>query len=196
MALGVKAIQVMDPEIEPESSFLRKRQLSIYWYNKSSDLRGSSAALWASMDEPRSTSIVEELGLGQGFSIRVAAFPVWLMISGMALELLYKAIIIAKRHEPASIHDLPRLAEQAQVPMTEKEIGLLRILSESIVWAGRYPVPKKERQMKTFHGLIDRHLYEKVPNSKTFRRPNRALNWKSFNDMWGKASTVYWENHS
>lgn len=186
-----------NPMSENRSFFDKRKQLSIYWYNKASDLRGSAAALWASMDEKRSNEIVNELHLGAGFSLKIATYPVYRMLCGMALELLYKAIIVAKQQEPQEIHELVKLSEQAGIDMNDKEKGLLRILSESIIWDGRYPVPKKAEHMQYLYELITEYLYDKVPDGKLHvLRSNQALSWESFNELWGIAFEVYWKHHS
>lgn len=104
----------------------RRKKIAIYWYNKASDLRGSAGALWASMDEARSNAIVKELGLGTGFNMKVATPPVYAMLCGMSLELLYKAIVVAKGNEPnIKSHKLTDLASVAGLSVTDRQAGLL-----------------------------------------------------------------------
>lgn len=175
----------------------KRKELAICWYNKASDLRGAAGALWASMDDFRSNEIVKELGLWTGFSMKVATTPVYAMLCGMSLELLYKAIVVAKGIEPnTKSHKLTELASNAGVSVTERQVALLEILSESIIWDGRYPVPKKQEYMQHLIELRNEYLYNKVPLGKLYiLSPNGALNWESFNKLWSVAFDVYWENH-
>ena len=182
----------------PSNIFERRKNLAIYWYNKSSDLRGAAGALWVSMDVANSKEIVEKLGLGKGFSMKVATAPVYGMLCGMSLELLYKAIVVAKGAEPnTNSHKLTDLAKEAGVSVTEQQEGLLEVLSEYIIWNGRYPVPKKQEYMQHLNELVTEHLYDREPFGKTYLlRPNGALNWESFNILWGEGYDVYCENCS
>lgn len=177
-----------------------RKNHAIYWYNKASDLRGSAGALWASMSDSRSNEIVEELGLGTGFSMKVATTGVYTMLCGMSLELLYKAIVVAKGNDPdTTTHKLTDLAYKAGIKITEQQVDLLKILSESVIWYGRYPVPvpKQQEHMKDLFKLRNKHLYDEKPLGKSIViSPNAALNWESFNKLWTVAFEVYWENHS
>jgi len=178
--------------------FERRKKLAIYWHNKASDLRGAAGALWACMDDSRSNEIVEELGLGSGFSMKVATPPVYTMLCGMSLELLYKAIVVAKGNEPnTTSHKLTNLASDAGVSVTKKQQGLLEILSESVIWYGRYPVPKKQEHIQNIIELKCENLYDKKLLGKLHvLTPNGALNWESFNKLWSDAFAVYWQYHS
>lgn len=128
----------------------RREKLAIYWYNKASDLRGSAGALWASMDESRSNEIVEELGLGVGFSMTVATSPVYAMLCGMSLELLYKAIVVAKGNKPnVKSHNLTDLASDAGVSVTKRQVGLLEILFRICYLGWSLPSSQKSRTHAT-----------------------------------------------
>lgn len=176
----------------------RRKKLAIYWCNKAFDLRGAAAALWASMDDSRSSEIIEELGLGTSYSIKVATSSVYAMLCGMSLELLYKAIVVAKGNEPNTLnHKLADLASDAGLSVTKQQQDLLEILSESVIWDGRYPVPKKQEHMNKLIKLRNEHLYDKKPLGKLHvLSPNCALNWESFNRLWSDAFEVYSQNHS
>jgi hypothetical protein len=79
--------------------------------------------------------------------------PLWkvgLMLMGMAIEDMAKGIIVGRN--PAKIaegkmtgvptsHDLAELVRSCKVPLTDEEVVALRILSEYVRWAGRYPIP-------------------------------------------------------
>jgi hypothetical protein len=78
------------------------------------------------------------------------------MLFGLALEVLLKGLLIARKPElvqgdqltPALTgnHSLGALLDLAAITLTGEERELADRLSESIRWAGRYPVPKKEAQ--------------------------------------------------
>lgn len=177
--------------------FTRKKEIANYWFNKSSDLMGSAGALWTSRNKERSDSIVHELGLGEGYSMDAAVSPVYRMLCGMSLELIYKAIIVAKGNEIKPIHKLIDLASLAGVVVSDKDRGLLQILTEAVIWDGRYPVPKEKQSMDRLHSLIEDCLYDKKPFGPTYiMSPNNALNWDSFYQLWSNGCEVYWEHYS
>lgn len=113
-------------------NYRKKKELSIYWYNKASELRSAAGAL-----------------CGKSWN------PVYFMLSGMALELIYKAIVVAKGNEPnTKSHGLANLAKEAGLKVKNKQEGLLAILTEAIIWYGRYPVPKEQEKLKHMSNLI------------------------------------------
>lgn len=179
-----------------EDFYKRQEKKSRYWYNKAADLRASAGALWACMDSKRSIEVAEELGLGEGFSMPVATYPVYRMLCGMALELIYKAVVVAKNEKPnTSSHNLFDLASDAGLEISNDQKGILDILSESIIWAGRYPFPKKQEQREKLNKLSYKHLFDKGEKfgKLDVLRPNKALYWESFNALFNDASKVYWQ---
>ncbi|MBI5018115.1 MAG: hypothetical protein HZB55_21835 [Deltaproteobacteria bacterium] len=126
-----------------------------------------------------------------------AISPVYLMLCGLALELLYKAIIVAKGLRVDTNHKLVDFAAQAGLDLSDKEQGLLEILSESVIWAGRYPVAKDFKYMAKLRELKAEHLFDLTPLGKmTIATPNNALNWVSFKELWDRGAELYWQHHS
>ncbi len=110
----------------------------------------------------------------------------------MAIELLIKAILVQRGQEPAAIHDLNKLAQQASLPLDENSSNILKILSESVLWDGRYPVPKAERHFLELRNLQYEVMTTKVPlGSLHVLRPNGALNWEGFTAVWVRFNDVY-----
>jgi hypothetical protein len=172
--------------VNPDDIFERRKKQSIYWYNKASDLRGSAGALWASMHDQNAHKVAEKLGFGHGFSLSIACYPVYHMLCGMALELLLKAVFVAQGTDPKAIHELVALCRDAAIPLTDKQTALLRILSQAVIWEGRYPVPKQEQHFYQLSDLHSEHLYDTVPSAGTLkiRHRNNNLRWESFNELW------------
>ncbi len=148
----------------------------------------------------RSDELVRELGLGAGFSMDVAVRQVYLMLWGMALELLFKASIVAGEKEPKETHELLVLVDCARVEYTTKERAILEILTEAVIWEGRYPVPraKKKDSMHKARDLMHRHFSEPVvvvgrdgPIPGFCR--TRELDWDTLSVLWKKAEIVYRE---
>lgn len=172
------------------SRYERDKKTAMAWYNKASDLRGAAGLVWAGMEDEQSSIVATKLGLGAGFSFQVACWPVYLMLCGLALELLLKTIIVADGREPAEVHRLVDLWRDAKLKANNKQRGLLELLTESIYWAGRYPVPTKEADFARFVDLNEKHLWDPVPlgtSGLQARRPNDNLRWDSFNELWSNA---------
>jgi hypothetical protein len=66
------------------------------------------------------------------------------MLFGMAIECELKGLLFAE--DPTKSykdHDLKNLADALALTLTMREAELLAILSDHIVWCGRYPAPLK-----------------------------------------------------
>ncbi len=165
----------------------RSRSMPIYWYNKASDLRGAAGLVWAGMQDERGADVAGSLGLGRGFSFRAACGPVYLMLCGLAAELLLKSALVAQGKEPGLHHRLTDLWDDVGLVRTDEQTGLLQILAKSISWAGRYPVPKTAADYDQFDELAMKHLWDPVAtvgNGLVIRRSNKKLDWLSFNQLW------------
>lgn len=92
------------------------------------------------------------------------------MLVGLAIESTLKGLWIEKtgdslvkdgkysRPKGVGGHDLVQWADAASVELCPTERYLLRRLSTFVVWAGRYPIPRTEGEMKPKKGR-DRQAY-------------------------------------
>lgn len=170
--------------------YQRRHERGIYWYNKATDLRGAAGLVWAGIHDEKASAIAERLGLGSGFDFAAACWPVYYMLCGMALELLLKAAIVQGGGEPKATHKLAELWHEVGLEADAQQTGLLEILSESISWAGRYPVPWQETRFDRFGDLVDEHLMDHVPLGESgleVMRANQSLDWPSFTRLWSIA---------
>lgn len=157
--------------------FERRKNAPLWWYNKSANFHASAGALWLSMDDSKSAYYVGQLSLGQGFRMSVAVFPVFMMLCGMSMELIYKAIRVAKEEKVHPHHRLIELAHLAGVKFDDKTKAQLKDLTEYVIWEGKYPVPK------------DNHIAE------FFRESTRIINWESYNTLWKDAAEIFFKYH-
>lgn len=181
------------PLLDPyEDQYQRKKDTPLWWYNKSSDLHASAGALWVALTEENELKYHEKLDLNSSFSMEVACWPVYQMLYGMSFELMLKAICVASKIEPPHTHDLLKLTKIAEVKISQNEKDVLEVLTGTVVWDGRYPVPKNkeclEKHLKKSSDLI--HNTQLVEKSKT-QRPNDALGWESLDDIWKLLSTIF-----
>jgi hypothetical protein len=165
------------------------------WYNKSSDLRASAGALWVCMGDKQSKEIVEILKLGDSFKLGIAGWPVYIMLCGMSLELIFKAVIVAKGDKVKKTHDLVALARISNIEYDNRKKGILKIFTESIIWAGKYPVPLEldREKMDELNNLYRTCASPRHNNALDF---GSFLDWASFNEIWSEANEVFWAINS
>jgi len=177
-----------------QDRFSEHQSVSMSWYNKATDLRGAAGAVWAGMGDEDSQRIVSELGLGPSYRMAAAVGPVFRMLCGMSIELLLKAVCVERRRAPEAIHNLGRLASLSGVDFDADELPLLDILSEAIVWHGRYPTPKKRDHWDRHLELSNEHLFDKKPLGSTHvLQPNHALDWEGYTSLWNRVHNAYWD---
>lgn len=121
--------------------FQRRKDISTYYWNCASDLH-ATALIFGHAREPNFCMTSEDLGLGKGFSLALAISPPFWLNAGMSIELLLKAIgKVLDRPEKHS-HSLNDLCQHVGIQVSDDVMAILNILTESIYWSGRYPVPK------------------------------------------------------
>ena len=69
------------------------------------------------------------------------------LIFGLAIEDLFKAIIISKTYQLAKGHDSIGLSEKAGITLTDEQKDIVKRLQTHVIWCGRYPIPLKETEM-------------------------------------------------
>jgi len=177
--------------IAPEEEHTQRASEPTYWFNKACDLHGAAGALWYCMQNNGKHNIAWSLGLGDEFDMTVATWRVYRMLCGMSLELAYKAIAVSKSKSVLTTHDLEMLAEHAEIPfLKRKDRLLLGLLSQCIIWDGRYPVPKHHNAMEYFAFLTYESLYRKERiGNLTVLKPLSPdpLDWDQFQAFWQQA---------
>jgi HEPN domain-containing protein len=114
--------------------------------------------------------------------------------SGVALELALKAIAIAKSMQFETNHRLNDLCKLVGLKINKDQECTLELLSEFIVWSGRYPVPKKEGQWNNYHDVvIEKHIIrEKEGNiSRTLANRDRFPTLQNFGSIWRMCEAEY-----
>ena len=87
---------------------------------------------------------------------------VYLMLVGMAFENLGKALLIQMKSPIAKngtfmhkSHKLIDIFNDANIKVSKEENFLLERLEQYIIWAGRYPIPKKYEELLPRESSID-----------------------------------------
>jgi hypothetical protein len=175
----------------PQSAFERRKSTATYWRNKSNDLLGAAGLVWIGMGSTDGRER-DGLGLPDWYSFEVACPSVFRMLCGMSTELLLKAIIVQRGDEPTQTHNLNTLTAEAKMSVLPTQAQLLNVLTESIIWDGRYPVPKTQPVFDRAKELEREALTEKVPlGSFHVLHPNNALDWENFLNIWNSFNAVY-----
>ncbi len=182
--------------METYTIYEMRKKAPLWWFNKSSDLRACAGTLWLGTSSERSVEIVKALDLGEGFSITVAAWPVYQMLCGMSLELIFKAISVAMGNSVTHTHELVELARNAELIYSDEVKGILDVLTQSIIWEGRYPVPKKEETLLKTQELSWDNLFSASENLGMFKKYNDALSWEAFTSIWSIANAQFWKYNS
>jgi hypothetical protein len=178
-------------EVRSMSTYEELKKDSLAWFNKASDLRGGAAVLWASM-KSESCEIATELGLDKGFSMRTALPLVYRMLCGMSLELLFKSVIVARGKKPAKTHVLSNLASDGGIAYTAEQRDLLQILTEAIIWDGKYPTPEDKDDWDNLNRLEYVRLFDKAlfgSSGLELLTANEALDWDSYSELWRAATS-------
>ena len=121
---------------------------------------------------------------------------VFLLNAALSIELLLKALIVAKGGVARQDHKLRDLAHDAEVAFSKSQKVTLDFLSEVLIWSGRYPVPKTEEAWDHYYDhVLERHMIREREenvwrvrkNPETFPSvENYEVLWNLANRKWGE----------
>lgn len=178
-------------------SLVEDRSHRNHWLNRSSDLHASAGAIWYSMHSTNEREISKELGFGEGFSMSTACYPVYHMLCGLALEVVMKAVLASRGEPVPEKHDLNELAELVGMKRNVNQKLILSFYQASVVWAGRYPIPKKanDQMLKQYWNLANKVLTKPKVMGKettlTFYESSGATAWEKYNALYGSYSSLF-----
>jgi hypothetical protein len=110
--------------------------------------------------------------------------------AGLSLELIFKSILAKKDIRiPQGIdgHDLSALSEKAGLKFTSNQKLTLELLTEAVVWSGRYPAPKKEQRWDDYQDRIfEAHVVRQTVGNVSSARANPGTfpNWENYSKIW------------
>lgn len=114
--------------------------------------------------------------------------------SGIALELALKSIAIAKSKVYEANHRLNDLCTLVELKTNKDQECTLELLSELIIWSGRYPVPMKEGQWNNYHDVVqEKHVVREREGNvhRTLANRDRFPTVENFLTLWGLCETEY-----
>lgn len=146
------------------------------WYNSAISFNEASSVLYEYQEE-----ISGEL--------RIFVFN-----AALSLELVLKAILAAKREAIPTKHTLRELCTKAEVDLDEDQRCTLDLLTETIIWAGRYPCPKLEEQWDNYHdNIFEKHIdRQKTGNTiSSIANPKRFPSLENYTRIWRSCLVKY-----
>jgi HEPN domain-containing protein len=155
-----------------KNTFADQRSNKLFWYGSAVTFHEAARLLGQHQDS---------IHLG------IRAF---LTNAALSLELLLKAIIVAKGQIPQTIHKLPKLADHAGVTFTKDQMITLELLAEILEWRGRYPVPNREDVWDRFHDeTLPKHVvHESKGNThQTLQNRRRFPSIENYEALWNIA---------
>lgn len=171
-------------------SLVEDRNHRNHWLNRANDLHASAGAIWYSMLSENNQNVTENLGLGKGFSMSIACDPVYHMLCGLALELIMKAVLVSRGEPFPQKHELENLSSLVGMNSNEREKRILRFFQESVIWAGRYPIPRKANDQKLLQywdlarKVLDKPKAISKDSKLTIYVASGATEWDKFNALY------------
>lgn len=114
--------------------------------------------------------------------------------SGIALELALKSIAIAKSKVYEANHRLNDLCTLVGLNITKDQECTMELLSELIIWSGRYPVPKKEGYWNNYHDVVhEKHVVRESEGNvhRTLANRDRFPTVENFLTIWELCKSEY-----
>lgn len=87
-----------------------------HWLNRANDIHVSAGAIWLSMRSDNPKEVTDKLGLGDGFSMSTACFPVYHMLGGLALAVVMKTVLVSR------VEQAPEISTTAAAAATKKRL--------------------------------------------------------------------------
>ena len=110
--------------------------------------------------------------------------------AAQSLELIFKAIL-AKKQLPIPNaqggHDLLALCAAANVKISQHQKVTLELMTEEIIWAGRYPAPKAEHRWNDYNDrILEKHIVRsQIGNVSSARaNPDTFPNLQNYEKIW------------
>jgi len=140
--------------------------------------------------------------------------PVYMFLAGASLESLVKAILIGRDmgyvkatqvKSTLATHNLRHLLNLARFDLTTDQEDLVDRLSEWIMWAGRYPVPKNANPADQFADKLNLHdsadpaaidlLFASLHEIYVAEQTAREEQWKALSDPVSNEKLHDWTRH-
>jgi hypothetical protein len=122
--------------------------------------------------------------------------------AALSLELVFKAIL-ARRGcsipDGANGHDLTVLCSKAKLQFTDYQRTTLELMTEQLVWAGKYPTPKKAETFDRYHDEIFEKHKVRASSGNTYsvlRNRETFPDLENYLKIWNVALSAFETNKS
>jgi HEPN domain-containing protein len=107
--------------------------------------------------------------------------------AGLSLELALKSIIIAKSKPFGKTHTLIDLSKDAGIRVSKDQECTLELLSEIIIWSGRYPTPTREEYWDNYYDkILEKHMIrQQIGNTGSLlKNESRFPTHRNYQALW------------
>lgn len=156
-------------------TYSRLKQTSDYWHSEAANLFTSAEVLYNNLDkEP-------------------FCWNSYKLLIGLSFELLLKSIAIQKNMELSHTHKLDKLIKSINIPLSNDDLGILKILTEYVIWSGKYPTPKTANELTKLSDLENKHLYETISKIRNIEigTYNNKLDFPYISELWQRINDIY-----
>lgn len=181
-----------------EPAFKFHNENSSFWYQKSVGLYASASLIAEARQNCEDKEFLESLELKGDYSVSIGCEYPYLMLMGLSFEVILKAICIETSSEFSQVkHDLQAVAKSADVQLSNIEATQLRLLSDFVLWEGRYPVAKKPPQTMQHWNSTRKELWktEKILGFEITERSD-IFEHESLKSLWLKLQAHYWQKRT
>lgn len=181
-----------------EAAFKFHNENSSFWYQKSVALYASASLIAEARQNREDKEFLESLELKGDYSVSIGCEHPYLMLMGLSFEVILKAICIETSSKFLQVeHDLQKVAKSAGIQLSNKEATQLRLLSDFVLWDGRYPVAKKPSQMKQHWNSTRKKLWktEKILGFEVTSRTD-IFEHETLKSLWIKLQAHYWQKRT
>jgi hypothetical protein len=84
-------------------------------------------------------------------------------------------------------HDLKHLSLKADIGLNDYQMVTLELLTETLVWSGRYPAPKTDARWDEYHDkILEKHIVRRREGNSTqvFANGDTFPNWRNYIRIW------------
>lgn len=147
-----------------------------HWFTSALSLHDAAVALHQKQDEI------------------TGGFRVFVFNAALSLELIFKAILAAEKQPILKTHRLRDLSAAAKVTLDADQKITLDLLTEILIWQGRYPVPLASEDWDSFHdGVWEKILVRSRSANRFLTRahPKRFPSLDNYINIWDACRTRY-----
>ncbi len=112
--------------------------------------------------------------------------------AGLSIELGLKAVAVAKLKDFPKTHKLIDLVRFSDLEITLDQEVTLELLSELIIWAGRYPVPKKVDEWNRYNDdILGKHKVRAQNTGKVLMNQDVFPTLENYHRIWDCIFNAY-----